>query len=144
MSAKTKRPSASAKTTPKTPPEIPLAEWVVSVIGMLLVGFTLGYLVYAAVTRENRPPDIHVELLSITPQRDGSLVRFRATNRGDASANDVQILGTHRESESAEPQESQAALDFLPGRSQRTGGLLFPRPVTAPALQLHAAGYQDP
>lgn len=122
--------------------EIPLAEWIASGIGLLLVAGTVGYLGYAALTKEDRPPDIQVEVLSVQPLRQGYLAQFRAINHGDQAAHDVHIIGTQGQGNEAE--DSDATLDFLPAGSEKTGGLFFTREPVKENLSVRAAGYQGP
>jgi uncharacterized protein (TIGR02588 family) len=134
-SAKPGKPSTA-------PPEIPLAEWIAGFIGLLLVGFAVGYMFYSALTGGDRPPDIQVELVSVTPVREGFVARFRATNHGDEPANAVQITGT--QGEGADQETSEAVLDFLPAHSHKGGGLFFRRQPAASTLTLRATGYEEP
>ncbi len=136
--------SSSSSKTDKKPGagEIPLAEWIVSGIGLVLVGGVIGYLGYAAVTHTDSPPDIRVDVVSIVPVQQGYLAQFRATNQGGEAANDVHILGTLAQGPAAET--SEATLDFLPARSETSGGLFFSAKPTAENLTLRATGYQEP
>lgn len=122
--------------------QIPLAEWIVSAIGLLLVGATVGYMGYAALTLEDSPPDIQVEILSVQPVNNGFLARFRATNHGAQPANEVTIVGEH--GEGAEHEESQAVVDFLPAGSEKGGGLFFLRQPAPEGVTVRATGYQEP
>lgn len=122
--------------------DIPLAEWLVSGLGLLLVLATAGYMGYAALTKKDSPPDIQVELLSFQPQRQGFLAAFRAVNHGDQAAHEVHIIGQMGEGDAAEL--SDATLDFLPARSEKQGGLFFTRQPLKEALSLRASGYQAP
>lgn len=136
-------PSKSASSKIKTDTsQIPLAEWIVSAIGLLLVGATVGYLVYSALTLEDSPPDIQVEILSVQPLRHGYLAKFRATNHGGQPANEVTIVGEH--GEGPEREESQAVVDFLPAGSEKGGGLFFSRQPAPEGVTVRATGYQEP
>lgn len=131
-------------------PEIPIAEWIASGLGFLLVAGTVGYMAHAAVTKEDRPPDIRVEITSVERVGQGYLARFRAMNHGDLAANDVHILGQHREGGDAGAgaggvvEESDATLDFLPAQCEKSGGLFFTREPVRERLSVRAAGYQEP
>ena len=137
--ATTKAKTSSAK---GIAPESPLIEWVVSGIGLILVGATVGYMLFAAFTKDHSPPDIQVDLISVVPLRQGYLAQFRATNHGDQSASGVQITGVHGEGPGAE--ESEAMIDFLPAQSEKRGGLFFSREPSPASLSMRASGYQEP
>jgi uncharacterized protein (TIGR02588 family) len=141
MASKAKASSSRTKAK-AVAPEIPLAEWIVSGIGLLMVGTTVGYLVYASLTKEDSPPDVAVEVLSVVPLRQGYLAKFLARNLGEQGANDVHIMGIHGSGSTAE--ESEAVIDFLPGKSERRGGLFFSSEPSPKSLSLRASGYQEP
>lgn len=139
MGTKAKSSSSDSKSAAS---DVPLAEWIAGGIGFVLVGFTVGYLLYAALTQEDRPPDIQVEVVSVVPVRAGYLAQFRATNHGDQSANDVHIIGIHGKGPDSE--ETEAVIDILPGHSQKSGGLFFSREPAPASLTVRASGYRDP
>ena len=137
--------AAQQKSSSKAKPDssqIPLAEWIVSAIGLLLVGATVGYLGYAALTVEDSPPDIQVEIVAVLPLREGYLARFSAINHGGLPANEVTILGEH--GLGAEREASQAVVDFLPAGSEKGGGLFFRRQPAQESIKVRATGYQEP
>ena len=125
-----------------TTQDIPLAEWIVGGIGLCIVLATVGYLLLNALGGDRSPPNIHVQVESITPLRNGFLVQFLAQNDGSQTASEVTIEGTH--SAGDENEESSATLDFLPPRSKRRGGLLFQRDPRGTNLALRASGYREP
>ncbi|TDU64348.1 uncharacterized protein (TIGR02588 family) [Prosthecobacter fusiformis] len=132
----------SSNATANAAPEIPLAEWIASGVGLLLVAATVGYLAYAAATQEDGPPDIRVEVLAVQPLRHGYVAQFRAINEGQQAASDVHITGVL--GQGAESEESAAVLDFLPAGSEKGGGLFFTRDPSASPLTLRATGFQKP
>jgi uncharacterized protein (TIGR02588 family) len=137
-----KRQTSSSQRKPAAAPEIPLAEWIAGGIGLLLVTFTVGFMLYSALTRGDAPPDVRVELLSVTPVSDGFVAKFRAANHGDHAASQVHIFGAHGEGSARE--ESEAVLDFLAAHSHKGGGLFFRREPSRDTLSLRATGYQEP
>ncbi len=138
----TSHPGSSASANPVKSSGIPLAEWIASSIGLVLVLFVVCYMLYAAAGREQGPPEVHVEVLSIAPLSRGYLARFVATNRGQQAASEIHIVGVNGTGPDAE--SSEARIDLLPPHSQKTGGLFFTRPPSAATLSLRASGYQDP
>ena len=138
----TKKGQTSSSNGKPAGAEIPAAEWIASGIGLLLVGATIGYLVYASLAKKELPPDVQVEVLSVVPLRQGFLAQFRATNHGDQAASDVHITGVHGGGSDAE--ESQAVIDFLPAQSEKNGGLFFTPEPSRESLSIRASGYQEP
>jgi uncharacterized protein (TIGR02588 family) len=122
--------------------QIPLAEWIVSGIGLLMVGVVIAYLGYTALTQDASPPDIQVEIISVKPIRQGYLAQFRATNLGGLAASNVHIQGEY--GEGPDKEQSQAVVDFLPAGSEKSGGLFFIHQPPIEQLHVRAMGYQEP
>ncbi|MGI8605384.1 MAG: TIGR02588 family protein [Verrucomicrobiales bacterium] len=122
--------------------DIPLLEWVIGGIGLLIVASTIGFMIYDAVAGDRSPPDLTVEVETISMRRNGYLVSFRAANEGGQTAAEVLIEGTLSSTDSTE--KSEVVLEFVPPRSERRGGLLFQGDPHRGQLQLRAAGYREP
>ena len=137
-----RRPAASGREAAPARP-IPLLEWLVGGLGALLVAGSIAYLVYHALWRDAAPPDVQVAVEAIVPRADGWLVQFRAINRGGRAAAELVVEGELVSGEG--PIETgEATLDYLPPRSERTGGLFFTRDPRGFELQLRAKGYAEP
>ena len=122
---------------------ISLLEWLVALVGLVLVVGTIAFLVIDAVRGEGSPPRLEVRADSLTTLGGaGFLVHFTATNRGRETAADVSVVGELRDAAGVET--SRARLDYLPGRSDRRGGLLFRRAPHGTALRVWAEGFQEP
>lgn len=122
---------------------IPVLEWIVAAAGVLLVGGAIGYLVHHSMTRGETPPDIRVDAEQVLELAHGYVVQFRALNEGGSAAAQVTVEG-----ELAGPdgrtERGEAVLDYLPPRSDRTGGLLFTSDPRRGELRLRATGYAKP
>ncbi|MDQ4061153.1 MAG: TIGR02588 family protein [Pseudomonadota bacterium] len=121
----------------------PWLEWVASGIGLVLATGTIGYMSWQAFRADDAPPAVVVRMERIVPGGAGYTVEIRAANRGDATAAQVRIEGElKRDGQTVET--SETTFDYVPGRSERKGGLFFnqdPRPLT---LELRAKGYAQP
>lgn len=121
----------------------PIAQQLVALFGAVLVAATLGYLSYAAVSGDDSPPDVALEVRSI--ERNGSdyVVRFVATNSGSRTAAAVQaearLLRNGRLVEQA-----RATLDYVPATSRKEGGFWFTNDPNQGELRLVVSGYQLP
>ena len=140
MPTKAKTNSTSGKE--RQAPAIPAAEWVASAIGLILVVTTIGFLAYVALTQEQSPPDLRVEVVSTQAMRNGYLVLFEVTNQGHQTAAEVQIRGEHRAS--GEPEEAESVIDYVPPGSRRRGGLTFATEPDPASLKVRALGYREP
>ncbi|HYC46551.1 MAG TPA: hypothetical protein VED01_13850 [Burkholderiales bacterium] len=132
-----------AKDRNKRESAIPLWEWIFAWIGFALVATTIGFLAYKAATGDGTPPDIELRAESVVPLERGYLVTVSASNRGDRTAADVKVEGELRKG-AVTVEKSEMSFQYVPGRSQRTGGLYFthdPRPLQ---LVIRAHGYEKP
>ena len=123
--------------------ETPLLEWVVAIVGMLLVAGTIAFLVADAVAGDSSPPDITVHEESIQPVTGGYLVRIRAVNRGGSTASGVAVEGALK-SGGEEIEASEMTIGYVPSHSERKGGLFFTKDPHGFALELRAKGYEEP
>jgi uncharacterized protein (TIGR02588 family) len=123
--------------------EISALEWVVAALGLLLVLATVGYLLVDGVRGGGERPRLTVRADSVVAMGPGTfVVAFTARNDGRATAAAVTILGEL--GEGADVEERRAELDFLPGRSERAGALVFGRDPRAAALRLRVEGWREP
>lgn len=128
---------ARKKTSPST------LEWLVAAAGLLLVAAALGYISYRALTIENTPPDLTVEIESITPVSAGYLVKFHVANSGEETAAAVNVEGTLKDGETT-AESGTATIDYVPSRSERKGGILFEKNPQNYQMQIRAVGYANP
>lgn len=123
--------------------DIPLIEWVIGVIGAALVVGALLFLLYRELTGDGTPPNLTVEIESVTPVEAGYRVQVIVRNRGQITAQAVMVEGElTRAGESVET--SQASLDYVAAQSEASGGLFFTRNPEQFELQVRATGYQIP
>ncbi len=119
-------------------------EWIVFVISLILVLFTLGYIVYDGATLGETPPNIELQLGQPQPQSDRFIVPVTATNRGDETAETVQIEVTLNSS-GKEAETSQLEIAFLPRHSTRRGWVTFQTdPRTVEQMQARVLGFEKP
>jgi uncharacterized protein (TIGR02588 family) len=128
---------------PETGSDTPLLEWLLAIIGLALVVFSVGFLVYQAVTGDEAPPDVTVEMNTITPTSHGYLVQFRAINQGETTAKGLIIEGQLTDA-GQEIEKSETSLDYIPAGSEREGGLFFTENPDQFEMQLRALGYEQP
>ena len=123
--------------------QVPWLEWLASAIGLLLVLGIFGVIGWQAFNGATMPPAIIVEIKSVTPVEGGHRVLFRARNAAGDAAAQVEIEGTVSTAGS-DPETSRVVLDYIPGYSERQGGLFFSRDPRSGALSLRATGFADP
>jgi uncharacterized protein (TIGR02588 family) len=117
--------------------------WAGGALGALVVGATLGFLGWSALTDAGRPPDLALELGSPVANGAAWHAPFVAVNRGDRTAAAVKVLGELK-LDGRVVETSEADLDYVPARSRREGGLFFSRDPADFELTLRATGYAAP
>lgn len=119
-------------------------EHVSAAVGLLVSAAMLGFLGWGAVTGDTREtPALTVRAEQVSRSGDGYLVRIVVSNAASAAAADVRVEGVLREGET-EIEQGEAAVDYVPGSSERRAGLLFTRDPARYRLELRATGYQEP
>ena len=92
---------------------IPIWEWIVAAVGLVLVAGVIGFLLYEAFSGERVPPDVKLSVESVVQTRNGFLVRITAVNEGGMTAEGVIIEGELR-SGSEVLERSRTTIDYLP------------------------------
>jgi uncharacterized protein (TIGR02588 family) len=119
-------------------------EWSVFGVGLALVACVLGFLVYDGARMGEAPPDIELRLGA--PERRGAVfvVPVAATNRGDETAEGVQIEVVLETGGGGEPERGEFAIAFLPRRATRNGWVTFRTDPGAGQLKARVLGYEKP
>lgn len=138
------RKKSSAAAGGKAKVEKNRLEWVVFGLGLALVVGVVGYLVYDGARMGDSPPDIEVRLGA--PERRGEefVVPVAATNRGDQTAEGVQIEVTLEAGGGGEPERGEFAIAFLPRRATREGWVAFRTDPRSGQLKPRVLGYEKP
>ncbi|HVG49175.1 MAG TPA: hypothetical protein VM899_13700 [Rubellimicrobium sp.] len=122
----------------------PLLEWVAGAIGAILTLTLLGVLAWQAWTHPGDvPPEVTVRLEEVLPVQGGFVARIAGVNASPETAAAVEVEGMlSREGEEVET--AHATLDYVPGNSEKRGGLFFAEDPREGDLRLRALGYQEP
>ncbi|WP_262268334.1 TIGR02588 family protein [Microvirga yunnanensis] len=138
------RESKAEDITPaKAGQQVPWLEWLASGIGLLLVLAIFGVIGWQAFNDASTPPVITVEVGNVAPVEGGYRVLFRARNTAGDAAAQVEIEGK-LSAAGAEAETSRVILDYIPGHSERHGGMFFTRDPRSGALAMRATGFAEP
>ena len=119
-------------------------EWIIFAVGLVLVIGTLGYLLYDATTISQAPPNIEVQLGETQPQGQSFLVPVIATNKGQQTAETVQIEVV-LEKDGKEAESAELEIQFLPRGAKRSGWVTFETdPSTVEKIKTRAVGFEKP
>ena len=133
--------SASQKQQEKD--AIPIWEWIVAGVGLVLVAGVIGFLIYEAFTGSRLPPDVKLSVDSVVQTGNGFLVRVTAVNQGGITAEGVVIEGELRGG-AQQAEQSRTTIDYLPPRSEKKAGLFFTRDPRQFELHVRPLGYEEP
>ncbi|MGI8409611.1 MAG: hypothetical protein ACR2M8_07010 [Pyrinomonadaceae bacterium] len=122
---------------------VPVGEWIVAVVGLILVIGSISLTLYRALTEESTPPVISITVDSILPAENGFLVRFSVQNTGNQTAADLNIEGVLKNGEEI-AETSAMTLTYAPAHSMREGGLFFTKNPNELDLQIRSTGYSVP
>jgi uncharacterized protein (TIGR02588 family) len=118
-------------------------EWLVGLAGAVLVAATVAFMGYQAATDEDTPPDIVIQVDSVSRLSGGYVVEFRAKNVGGTTAAQVQVQGELRGAAGV-VETSGVSIDYVPSSSERRAGLLFRQDPRRHRLEVRATGYDLP
>ncbi|GEO14077.1 hypothetical protein [Microvirga aerophila] len=121
----------------------PWLEWVASGIGLLLTLGIFGSIGWQAFDDAGAPPAIAVDVTRVVPVEGGYRVEFRARNSTGSTASQVEIEGKLA-GDGAEAEIGHVVFDYIPGHSERKGGMFFTREPRQESLALRALGFADP
>ena len=124
-------------------PDIPRMEWIVALIGVALVVFTIGWIIWRGLAREPGPPQVALQMKSVVEVGNGYLVHVQAINQGGRTAADVKVAGTLSNT-TRQVETAEMTFKFLPPNSPRQGGLFFTNDPRTLRLELSAQGYEAP
>jgi hypothetical protein len=82
---------------------IPVWEWIVAAIGLVLVASVIGFLLYEAIAGSRLPPDVKLSVDSVVQIRNGFLAKITAVNEGGITAEGVDIEGELKRGNRAKP-----------------------------------------
>ena len=130
-------------TEPEAPSGTSPVEWVVAGVGAAVVAATIGAMLYFGFSKSGNHPVITFRAERIEKVGDQYLVDFIAHNDGDATAAALNVVGVLMDGE-AVLETSETTFDYLPGNSQRSGGLFFARDPSGHVLRISSIGYAKP
>ena len=118
-------------------------EWSVFAVGLALVLFTLGYLVYEGATMGDAPPSIEARLGTPEQRPHNFIVPVMLLNHGDQTAESVTVEVV-LENEGQEQERGEIVVAFLPRRAWHEGWVAFNRDPRTGRLKARVLGYGKP
>ncbi len=119
--------------------DIPVLEWVVAVIGFLLVSANLTLLGWRAI-QEKTPPEFAASIDKIEQVKNAELVMIKIENRGGTPVANLRIKAKFGSSEMTR----EVVIDYLPSHSSRQVGFVTKAPDPASGLQIEFVSFNEP
>ncbi|WP_206453187.1 TIGR02588 family protein [Aurantimonas marina] len=118
-------------------------EWIVGGVSAVVVLSMIGFILFEAFSATGRTPRLAVTAGRIETMANGFRIGFRAFNGGDTTAAEVTVEGSLMDGDKM-VETSEVTLDYVPGHSERRGGLLFIKYPGQYRLELKAKSYREP
>ena len=125
----------SAKSEP-----IPLLEWVAAALGLAIAIALMGIIAREAIASGDGSgvPILAAQVESIEATAGGHVVRITITNDSGKTAARVDLEGK------AGDETSVASVDYVPGHSQASAGLVFKQDPRRGGMTVRVTGFQLP
>ena len=118
---------------------VPALEWLAAALGLLVALVLLGIIGREALRRDgDEVPVLAAQVEAIERTPNGYVARIKITNGAAQTAARVEVEGT------SGSEVSHASIDYVPGRSQAEGGLMFHDDPRKGDLRVRVTGYQLP
>lgn len=122
---------------------IPPLEWIAAAIGLLIaIGLVLIIAREGLIAADGPAPQLTVNGRQPIASPNGHVVEIRVRNFGSRTAASVQVEG--KLSGAGEAETSSATIDYVPGNSEASGGLIFTSDPAKGQLDLRIVGYENP
>lgn len=113
-------------------------------VGLAVTASMLGFMGSSAVTDDaDGPIALTARAGQIVQSDSGYSVEIIVRNASARTAADVQVEGVLKQG-AAVLERSEATLGYVPGESERKGGLIFAQDPRRHVLEVRPTGYQDP
>lgn len=132
------------RATPKSRPrDAPRLEWLLGVFGLLLLGSAVSFLIREGLIQDERPGAVSVTVTETRKAGSAYVVRFTVHNNGSQTLSHLHLTARLTEG-SGQVESGQAFIDYLPGHSQREGGIYLKHDPGRYALEIRPEGYMTP
>ena len=123
---------------------VPLLESISAGIGLALLLGMFVFLAYEAFKKDDGVPPVMAVVPTAMSKAGGQyIVELEVSNQSRRTAAAVQVEGVLKQGGS-EVETSSASFDYVPGKSERRGGIVFTRDPRKHRLQLRVTGYENP
>jgi len=123
--------------------KVPVWEWLVAAVGLGLILFVIGALIWEAASGSDQPPLIELRVKETVPQGSGELVMIEVHNSGGQVASDLKVRGSIGSGASV-LESREVTVAYVPRHSRKVIGLFFSQPTAGQNLRLESIGFVKP
>ena len=121
----------------------PLLERLLAVMGALLLGSGVAFLVHDGLTRDDEPGGITIHVDEIRAAAGDYVARFTIHNGGGETLSQLHLTARLMDGD-AEIESARASVDYLPGHAKQEGGFYFDHDPRRYVLSIRPEGYVEP
>lgn len=123
---------------------VPLLEWLAAATGLLIAVGLVAIIAREGLNAAGDPvPQLTVNAGPPIASPNGHVVEVRVRNLSSRTAAAVQVEG-ELSGGAGEAETSSATIDYVPGHSEASGGLVFTGAPAGRRLDLRIVGYENP
>ena len=122
----------------------PAVEWITGALSCLMVVTLIAFLLFQALFRDARPPDLSVVVEGVERTENSTMVWIAVANGGDDTAAAVTVQAT-RKGASDPGAQREIEFDYVAGHAVRRGAFVFPDAEIRPDdLDVEIGGFVEP
>lgn len=118
-------------------------EWTVFAASVIVIAAVIALLVRDAMSSRDAPPDLRVTVGAASQSSGGFVMPVQIENAGDTTAEQAKVAVRLLE-DGTEVETAELTVAFVPGKSKRTGAVVFSRDPRCCSIEARAVSYEDP
>jgi uncharacterized protein (TIGR02588 family) len=118
-------------------------EWVTGTVSAVIVIAVMVWIAKDAIADRDASPDLVGSVARVEPRSGGYQVQFEVRNRASVTASQVKVRGEVRDGD-ALLEATETVVDYVPGHSTATGGMIFQRDPGGKTIHIQATAFNDP